>query len=95
MKSELGYWRVMRDCCRSGNCFRCQGALTGKGAVRIVQAQGYSEAYARHVARNWGEYKAVAEPMPVENRPLTVKEAKAMFTAIDEARTKREWRESR
>ena len=63
VKWERGGWQVVRNCCTSGNCATCVGAMTGKGAKRIVQADGYSEAYAKYVAKNWASYKAVAEPM--------------------------------
>jgi len=62
MKHASGTWRVVRDCCTSGNCFTC----LGKGKVSVVQGDHYTEEYARYVARNWGAYKAVAEPMPIE-----------------------------
>jgi hypothetical protein len=63
MKLEKGNWRVTRRCCRSGNCFHCLGARTGKGSVRLVQGSDYSEAYARYIAHNWRSYEAIAEPM--------------------------------
>ena len=67
MKHETGLWQVTRNCCRSGMCFRCQGAPTRP--LRIVQGDRYSEAYAKHVARNWSEcasaYAATAERMLV------------------------------
>ena len=65
MRYEAGNWQVTRNCCRSGNCFLCRGALTGKGCVRMLQADGYSQAYAEYVARNWDAYKATAEPIGV------------------------------
>jgi cytochrome c553 len=64
MKHQAGSWRVMRSCCQSGNCVKCHGATTGKGSIRIEQASGYSEAYAKWVAGNWASYGAYAEPMP-------------------------------
>jgi hypothetical protein len=64
MKYEHGTWRVIRDCCTSGNCAYCEGARRGKGVVRIIQSTGYSEAYAKHVAGNWAQYNATVEPMP-------------------------------
>lgn len=59
-----GEWQVSRNCCTSGNCFKCQGATTGKGSVRVIQGDNYSEAYAKYVAAHWGEYKATVEKMP-------------------------------
>lgn len=60
---EKGDWQVSRNCCTSGNCFACQGATTGKGCIRVVHANNYSERYARYVAANWSDYYATAEPM--------------------------------
>jgi len=61
MKRETGNWRVMRDCCKSGNCFECRHVTPYGKPLRIVHADGYSEAYARHVASNWRTYNATAE----------------------------------
>lgn len=65
MKYQHGNWRVMRNCCTSGNCSHCRGRPRVGIPVRIVQANGYSEAYARHVATTgWARYAATAELMP-------------------------------
>lgn len=63
MKHQIGNWQVTRNCCTSGNCFFCHGALSGKGCKRVVQANNYSQAYATYVAGHWSSYKAVAERM--------------------------------
>src|SRR5262245_3830926 len=59
-----GHWRVVRNCCANGNCFECQGALTGRGPVRLVQTDNVSEAVAKAIAQRWPRHAAVAEAMP-------------------------------
>lgn len=61
MKYEKGDWQVRRNCCTSGTCAHCNGARIRP--LQTIQAAGYSEAYAKFVAKNWQSYKAVAEPM--------------------------------
>lgn len=65
MKIEHGNWRVRRNCCITGFCAECheKGPL-GKPQARTIQADGYSEKYARWIAANWSDYNAFAEPMP-------------------------------
>lgn len=63
VKYAPGNWAVIRNCCRSGNCFHCRGALTGKGALPVKHADGYSQEYAEHVARNYAAYNGRAVPM--------------------------------
>lgn len=55
-----GAWRVLRDCCQSGQCFECKHLPVGK-KLRITHGDGYSEQAARDVARNWARYNAKAE----------------------------------
>jgi len=62
-KYEKGNWQVTRNCCQSGNCFQCRHVTPLGKCVRVVQADGYSKAYAEYVAKNWKEYGAVAEEM--------------------------------
>ena len=65
MKQQKGNWRVRRNCCISGYCVECHNLGTrGRPQPRTIQADGYSEEYAKWVASNWSSYKAVAEPMP-------------------------------
>lgn len=63
--ARRGSFRVMRNCCTSGNCFECRGVTPYGKPLRIVQADGYSEAYAARVAQNWSLYKATVERMPL------------------------------
>lgn len=64
MKLERGNWQVRRNCCRTGYCFECHELGTlGKPQPRTIQADGYSEEYAKWVAANWRDYQAIAEPM--------------------------------
>jgi hypothetical protein len=60
VKFTRGNWKVVRNCCTSGLCCGCRGQK--KRPARVVQADGYSEEYARFVAANWQTYKAEAVP---------------------------------
>ena len=60
--NKTGRWSVVRDCCTSGNCVHCAVSSKPGGVVRLIQGSGYSEEYARFVARNWRRYNAVAVP---------------------------------
>ena len=74
MKYEKGNWRVVRDCCTSGNCVTCMHRSPYGAAVRVTQGDGYSQAYAKHVAGNWQRYNAMAEPMPFKRYETDVVE---------------------
>lgn len=63
MNNHNGNWMVVRNCCTSGNCVSCQGRKTGKGSIRIIHGDKYSEQYAKFVAGQWLDYKAEAVPM--------------------------------
>lgn len=54
-----GSWKVMRDCCTSGNCVACRHLPFGR-KVRIVHGGGFTEAHAKRVAVNWATYNAKA-----------------------------------
>lgn len=61
MKYQKGNWQVIRNCCTSGMCITCKGKKDRP--IKIVQADGYSEKYAKFVAYNWQSYKAEATSM--------------------------------
>lgn len=63
--ARLGGFRVMRNCCTSGNCVECRGVTPYGKPVRVEQASGYSKEFAQFVAKNWARYEATVEPMPV------------------------------
>lgn len=63
--ARRGSFRVMRNCCTSGNCFECRGVAPFGKPVRVEQASGYSQEYAEHVAANWARYRATVERMPL------------------------------
>lgn len=65
VRHETGNWRVMRDCCRSGNCFECRRS---DSRHRIVQTDGVSRRYAEYVAYGWSGYRATAERVPAQTK---------------------------
>lgn len=69
MKHERGNWQVLRNCCRSGNCVVCHNVTPLGTPTRVVQANGYSQAYAEFVADMWSDYGAVAGPMEPDAVP--------------------------
>jgi hypothetical protein len=79
-----GKWKVVRNCCTSGNCTHCYGARTGTGSLRVTQADGYSEEYAMLVASNWRRYAAVAVPMDVVDGSSNTPESKWGWYATEE-----------
>ena len=60
---EDGNWKVVRDCCTSGNCITCNGKSPFGVPLRVTQMDAIDERSAKQVAINWRSYKAVAEPM--------------------------------
>jgi hypothetical protein len=60
---EKGKWRVVRNCCQSGNCFECRELGVGKRKI-VVHTDDVSEHWAKYVAANWERYGAKAEKMP-------------------------------
>lgn len=72
MKCTKGNWRVVRYCCRSGNCAVCRGVTPFGTPLRVTQGENYSEAYATYVAVKWGSYYAAVELMPVDRILSTV-----------------------
>lgn len=57
-------WRVMRNCCTSGNCIACRDKTPVGVPVRVVQGDGYTKARAEKVAAGWPTYHATVEVMP-------------------------------
>lgn len=64
-RQRRGTFRVMRNCCTSGNCVECRGVKPYGTPVRVEQGSGYSKEYAEQLASNWSSYKATVEPMPL------------------------------
>jgi len=64
---EAPIWRVVRWCCRSGQCVECKlrGNLYGdmKKRKRITHADKLNKAMADHMTANWREYGAETELM--------------------------------
>ena len=60
--SETKTYRVMRDCCTSGNCIACQHLPRGK-RERVSQMGDtrLSKELAETIAKNWGSYRPTVE----------------------------------
>ena len=61
-------FRVMRDCCRSGNCFYCcaKGVAPSPFGTpqRVEHLRTASAEFAEFVAEKWASYDARVEPVP-------------------------------
>lgn len=55
-------WKVVRDCCTSGNCIDCNGVTPLGEPLRVVHARNVDEQWAKTCARNFARYNAVAMP---------------------------------
>lgn len=58
MKLAKGPYKVMRDCCTSGNCELCIGRAPLGHCVSVCQLEGLSKKSASAVARNFRSYNA-------------------------------------
>jgi hypothetical protein len=63
-----GKFRVMRNCCTSGNCVECNGKTPVGTPMRVAHMENISAETARRVAENFSAYRAVVEPMPMKLR---------------------------
>lgn len=70
-KIEPGHFRVVRMCCRDGNCLICLGGFNRARRGRIIQLDRLSETSAKAVALNWAGYDAVVEAMPCSAPPVS------------------------
>jgi hypothetical protein len=59
-----GNFRVMRNCCTSGNCIDCNGKTPVGVPMRVMQFEKVSKETAEGIAGNWTAYRATVEPMP-------------------------------
>lgn len=55
---HAGEWRVLRDCCSSGNCIECNGKTPVGTPMRVVQMDNVDRAFADRVAANWRAYRS-------------------------------------
>jgi len=78
-----GYWSIDGIRVDTGNTSATVYSLARRGLLMRtnVDARHYRDTYRLNE--------------PISNRPLTVKEARAMFAAIDEAKANRDWTEGR
>lgn len=64
-------YRVMRDCCTSGNCFACTKITPFGTPIRIEQWRCGNRAKARTVAKAWAHLHATVETAkPIDLTPL-------------------------
>lgn len=54
-------YRVMRNCCNSGNCVTCIGQTPFGKPMRVVQLAGATKAQADKVAKGWAFYSPSVE----------------------------------
>ena len=59
-----GTWRVMRNCCTSGNCITCTKAAPLGTPILVEHIRNMDEKSAKLIAANWKSYFAVAERQP-------------------------------
>jgi hypothetical protein len=55
-------YRVMRDCCTSGQCFDCQHLPVGT-KIRVEHISCHTQIRADTIAQNWKAYNAKVEPI--------------------------------
>lgn len=60
-----GDYRVLRNCCTSGNCSECRDVTPYGKPMRVVQGDHYTKEYAEFVAKNWARYEATVDLMPL------------------------------
>ncbi len=61
-------FRVMRNCCTSGNCITCRGKSLLGTPIRVVQQDRLTKAQAESIAKGWASYGATVEKMESELR---------------------------
>jgi hypothetical protein len=54
-------WRVMRFCCRSGNCLDCGAGFNKANRKWVVHANKLTKASADRMVAGWAEFGAKAE----------------------------------
>ncbi len=56
-------FKIMRDCCTSGNCLDCAGKTKFGVPMRVMQSGGLTLRRAQVAVQLWHSYKATVEPM--------------------------------
>lgn len=56
-------FRVIRNCCTSGNCDTCTRKTPWGTKTRVVQAEGFTAQSAAWVAANWKDYSPTIEAL--------------------------------
>lgn len=77
MRYEDRPWKVMRDCCTSGNCLTCSGKAPFGVTVRVEQMRCTTKAQAEEIAGNWSRLKATVHRSD-ETRMPTVAQTSLM-----------------
>ena len=62
-KWAKGHYRVMRFCCRSGNCIECHACFKLEKRKRIIHTSNVSKEWAKFVTANWHSHGATMEKM--------------------------------
>jgi hypothetical protein len=60
-------YKVVRNCCTSGNCFECRGVTPYGEPLQVIQGSGYSKKRAEQVANGWKTYQAKVEVSRARN----------------------------